>query len=263
MNLMLGDAAGSWRSAFSESGHPLDGPQRHGREEPSTLRRGRRGDRHVARVEAGKQVLAITRKRLRQAHRRFDEFRVQSRGGKGIKAMSLTDKTGLLAAQLLVQRGRGHHAHHRRRHDHPHAGQRYLRDRPRVLRACASCAWRKAAGLSASPRRSATRTSKTKAKTARRKRIRWIWTSAGKIPKRSRKKRTNKQSANGRFKGRLSRERAGQSLFFLRKRPILLFRSLTVNEQIRNFAQIPITGARCAPLQCCGKKELRITPPCP
>ena len=32
-----------------------------------------------------------------------EEYRVQSRGGKGIKAMQLTDKTGLLAALLLVR----------------------------------------------------------------------------------------------------------------------------------------------------------------
>ena len=32
----------------------------------------------------------------------ISEYRLQTRGGKGIKAMNLTDKTGLLAAQLLV-----------------------------------------------------------------------------------------------------------------------------------------------------------------
>ena len=32
----------------------------------------------------------------------IDEYRVQSRGGKGIKAMNLTDKTGLLTCQLLA-----------------------------------------------------------------------------------------------------------------------------------------------------------------
>ena len=31
-----------------------------------------------------------------------EEYRIQSRGGKGIKAMNLTEKTGKLAAQLLV-----------------------------------------------------------------------------------------------------------------------------------------------------------------
>ena len=34
-----------------------------------------------------------------------DEYRVQTRGGKGIKAMNLTDKTGLMAGQLLVRDG--------------------------------------------------------------------------------------------------------------------------------------------------------------
>ena len=35
----------------------------------------------------------------------------------------------------------------------------------------------------------------------------------------------------------------------------IVFHLLIVNEKIRNFAQIPITGARCAPLQCCGKRN--------
>ena len=33
----------------------------------------------------------------------IEEYRAQSRGGKGIKAMNLTDKTGLLACQLMVR----------------------------------------------------------------------------------------------------------------------------------------------------------------
>ena len=55
----------------------------------------------VARIEEGKQVLAITQKGY---GKRTDvsEFRVQSRGGKGIMAMRLTERTGLMAAQLLV-----------------------------------------------------------------------------------------------------------------------------------------------------------------
>ena len=32
----------------------------------------------------------------------LDEYRLPSRAGKGVKAMNLTDKTGLLAGQLLV-----------------------------------------------------------------------------------------------------------------------------------------------------------------
>jgi len=55
----------------------------------------------VAKVEEGKQVLAITQKGYGK-RTELSEFRVQSRGGKGILAMRLTDKTGLLAAQLLV-----------------------------------------------------------------------------------------------------------------------------------------------------------------
>jgi len=33
----------------------------------------------------------------------IDEYRIQSRGGKGIKAMNLTAKTGALTCQLLVR----------------------------------------------------------------------------------------------------------------------------------------------------------------
>ncbi|MDO5299823.1 MAG: DNA gyrase subunit A [Clostridia bacterium] len=55
----------------------------------------------VAKVEEGKQVLAITQKGYGK-RTEIDEFRRQSRGGKGILAMRLTEKTGLLAAQLLV-----------------------------------------------------------------------------------------------------------------------------------------------------------------
>ena len=55
----------------------------------------------VAKVEEGKHVLAITQNGYGK-RTEIDEFRVQSRGGKGIMAMRLTDKTGLMAAQLLV-----------------------------------------------------------------------------------------------------------------------------------------------------------------
>ena len=52
----------------------------------------------------------------------ISEYRLQSRGGKGILAMKLTDKTGPLAAQLLVPADDGSDDHHRRRHDYPYAG---------------------------------------------------------------------------------------------------------------------------------------------
>lgn len=52
-------------------------------------------------VEEGKQVLSITENGYGK-RTEIDEYRVQSRAGKGIKAMNLTDKTGRLAAQLLV-----------------------------------------------------------------------------------------------------------------------------------------------------------------
>ncbi len=55
----------------------------------------------VCKVEEGKRVLAITQDGYGK-RTEIDEFRVQSRGGKGIMAMRLTERTGLLAAQLLV-----------------------------------------------------------------------------------------------------------------------------------------------------------------
>ena len=55
----------------------------------------------VARIEEGAQVLAITQRGYGK-RTEVSEFRVQSRGGKGIMAMRLTEKTGLMAAQLLV-----------------------------------------------------------------------------------------------------------------------------------------------------------------
>lgn len=55
----------------------------------------------LAVIEEGAKVLAITAggygKRTEP-----DEFRLQSRGGKGIRAMNLTEKTGPLAAQLMI-----------------------------------------------------------------------------------------------------------------------------------------------------------------
>jgi DNA gyrase subunit A len=55
-------------------------------------------------LENGAQVLSLTQ--LGYGKRtEIEEYRVQSRGGKGIKAMNLTDKTGLLASQLLVHEG--------------------------------------------------------------------------------------------------------------------------------------------------------------
>ena len=55
----------------------------------------------VAKVEEGKQVLAITQNGYGK-RTDISVFRAQSRGGKGILAMRLTEKTGLMAAQLLV-----------------------------------------------------------------------------------------------------------------------------------------------------------------
>ena len=55
----------------------------------------------VAKIEEGKKVLAITQNGYGK-RTEIDEFRVQSRGGKGILAMRLTEKTGLMAAQMLV-----------------------------------------------------------------------------------------------------------------------------------------------------------------
>ena len=55
----------------------------------------------VAFVEEGAQVLSITENSYGK-RTDIDEYRLQQRGGKGIKAMNLTEKTGNLAAQLLV-----------------------------------------------------------------------------------------------------------------------------------------------------------------
>ena len=55
----------------------------------------------VAFVEEGAQVLSITENGYGK-RTDIDEYRLQQRGGKGIKAMNLTEKTGNLAAQLLV-----------------------------------------------------------------------------------------------------------------------------------------------------------------
>ncbi|MBQ3668831.1 MAG: DNA gyrase subunit A [Clostridia bacterium] len=51
--------------------------------------------------DESKTVLAITENGYGK-RTSLDEFRVQSRAGKGIKAMQITEKTGRLAAQLLV-----------------------------------------------------------------------------------------------------------------------------------------------------------------
>ncbi len=55
----------------------------------------------VAVVEEGAQVLSITENGYGK-RTDIEEYRVQLRGGKGIKAMNLTEKTGKLTAQLLV-----------------------------------------------------------------------------------------------------------------------------------------------------------------
>jgi len=55
----------------------------------------------IAKAEEGKHVLAITQNGYGK-RTELSEFRTQTRGGKGILAMRLTEKTGLLAAQLLV-----------------------------------------------------------------------------------------------------------------------------------------------------------------
>ena len=55
----------------------------------------------MAAVEDDAQVLAITE--LGYGKRTdIEEYRLQSRGGKGIRAMKLTERTGPLACQLLV-----------------------------------------------------------------------------------------------------------------------------------------------------------------
>ena len=56
----------------------------------------------MARIEEGAEVLVITAKGFGK-RTSCDEYREQSRNGKGIRAMAVTEKTGPLAAQLLVQ----------------------------------------------------------------------------------------------------------------------------------------------------------------
>lgn len=56
----------------------------------------------VARIEAGKQVLAITQNGYGQAARRFRIPRAEPAAARASWPMRLTDKTGLMAAQLLV-----------------------------------------------------------------------------------------------------------------------------------------------------------------
>ncbi len=58
----------------------------------------------MAIVEEGAQVLGITANGFGK-RTEVEEYREQGRNGKGIIAMNLTDKTGPLAAQLLVQPG--------------------------------------------------------------------------------------------------------------------------------------------------------------
>ena len=56
----------------------------------------------MARIEEGAEVLVITAKGYGK-RTPCSEYREQARNGKGIRAMMVTDKTGPLAAQLLVQ----------------------------------------------------------------------------------------------------------------------------------------------------------------
>ncbi|MDL2318617.1 DNA gyrase subunit A [Eubacteriales bacterium OttesenSCG-928-A19] len=58
----------------------------------------------LAKVEPGALVLSITTGGYGK-RTDIDEYRVQTRAGKGVHAMRLTNKTGLLAAQLLVHPG--------------------------------------------------------------------------------------------------------------------------------------------------------------
>jgi len=55
-------------------------------------------------VEEGALVLSITENGFGK-RTEIEEYRLQSRAGKGIKAMNLTDKTGPLVGQLLVHEG--------------------------------------------------------------------------------------------------------------------------------------------------------------
>jgi DNA gyrase subunit A len=52
-------------------------------------------------VDETEQVLSITENGYGK-RTETDEYRTQTRGGKGVKAMNLTDKTGLLTGQMMV-----------------------------------------------------------------------------------------------------------------------------------------------------------------
>ncbi|MGI6725021.1 MAG: DNA gyrase subunit A [Christensenellales bacterium] len=56
----------------------------------------------MASIEPGAQVLVVTENGYGKRSA-IDEYRITNRGGKGIKATNLTEKTGLLSALLMVQ----------------------------------------------------------------------------------------------------------------------------------------------------------------
>ena len=60
----------------------------------------------------------------------FDEYRTQSRGGKGIITMKTGDNTGSVVGALDRPRGRRADAHHQQRPDDPHPRRRDPRNRP-------------------------------------------------------------------------------------------------------------------------------------
>ena len=89
--LMLGDAPGSW---LFVSTRRISAPMGRNSMGVKSYRSGRKATRSSSCcAHRGRQAGARHHPEgLRQAHRRFDEFRVQSRGGKGIMAMRLTER---------------------------------------------------------------------------------------------------------------------------------------------------------------------------
>ena len=56
----------------------------------------------MASIEQGAQVLVVTENGYGKRSA-IDEYRITNRGGKGVKATNLNEKTGLLSALLMVQ----------------------------------------------------------------------------------------------------------------------------------------------------------------
>ena len=153
-------------------GGPLHGARRL-RREGHRPRRGRRGgERRVAAAGAGgggaATILSVTANGYGK-RTELSEYRIQSRGGKGIITIKATERNGPVVAAHAGGRRRRGHAHHQPRHAHPHAGGADQRHRPQHPGRPAHHRWSRARSRwpawPASPR-----TSRSAARAARRRR---------------------------------------------------------------------------------------------